>query len=114
MGANIVAVSPQRKEFLLEVIKKNHITFDVLSDAGNTVAAQFGLRFSVSGYLQDIYRGFGLDLAKFNGDDSWTLPMPGRFIIDSSSTVRYAEADPDYTVRPEPTDTLQFLKTLQG
>ena len=96
----------------MEMIKKNNITFDVLSDAGNGVAAQFGLRYTVPEYLKKIYQGFGLDLAKFNGDDSWTLPMPGRFIIDANSLVRYAEADPDYTVRPEPADTLQALSTL--
>ena len=107
-----MAISPQRKEFLLEVIKKNNITFDVLSDAGNSIAAQFGLRYTAPEYLKKIYRGFGLDLAKFNGDDSWTLPMPGRFIIDTNSLVRYAEADPDYTVRPEPADTLQALSAL--
>lgn len=84
----------------------------MLSDAGNALAAQFGLRFTVPDYLKEIYRGFGLDLPKMNGDESWTLPMPGRFIIDTKSIVRYADVDPDYTVRPEPADTLQALRAL--
>jgi len=54
----------------------------------------------------------GIDLKKYNGDDSWTLPMPGRFIIDRSGVIRYAEVNPDYTVRPEPEEVIGILKEL--
>ena len=54
----------------------------------------------------------GIDLNKYNGDDSWTLPMPGRFIIDRSGVIRYAEVNPDYTVRPEPEEVIGILKEL--
>jgi len=39
---------------------------------------------------------------KFNGDASWTLPIPARFLIDRGGIIRWAEADPGYTTRPEP------------
>jgi peroxiredoxin len=106
-------VSPQRAEFLRMMIKKNKLGFDILSDAGNAVAAQFGLKFTLTDAVQKIYREtFKLDMEKFNGDASWTLPMPARFIIDRSGTIRYAQADPDYTRRPEPEETLAALKAL--
>jgi len=63
-------------------------------------------------YLRDVYRTFPLDLEKFNGDASWTLPIPARFIIDREGTIRAVEADPDYTTRPESDDTLRALRTL--
>jgi peroxiredoxin len=59
-----------------------------------------------------VYRTFPLDLEKFNGDASWTLPIPARFIIDREGIIRAAEADPDYTTRPEPDDTLRALRAL--
>jgi len=59
--------------------------------------------------LQEIYRGFPLDLPKFNGDNSWTLPIPARFVIDSRGVIRAAQSDPDYTTRPEPSDTLEAV-----
>jgi len=59
-----------------------------------------------------VYRTFPLDLEKFNGDASWTLPIPARFIIDREGIIRAAEADPDYTTRPEPDDTLRALRIL--
>lgn len=94
------------------MIDKHKLTFNVLSDAGNAVAAQFGVKFTVSDDVKKIYHGFRIDLEKVNADGSWTLPMPARFIIDHEGTIRYAQADPDYTVRPEPEDTVAMLRTL--
>jgi len=36
-----------------------------------------------------------------------------RYIIDRNAVVRYAQVDPDYTIRPEPEHTLAVLKELQ-
>ena len=94
------------------MIAKNHLTFDILSDAGNEVAAKFGVKFTVGDEVKKVYQGFGLDLEKFNDDASWTLPMPARFIIDRGGVVRYAEADPDYTRRPEPSHTVAALREI--
>ena len=76
------------------------------------MAAAFGIRFSLPDYLRRIYRTFPLDLEAFNGDASWTLPMPARFVIDRQGIIRAAEFDPDYTTRPEPGDTLAALRRL--
>ena len=76
------------------------------------VADRFGLRFALPDDLHQLYLTFPLDLEKFNGDASWTLPIPGRFVIDQQGVIRYAESDPDYTTRPEPEDTLAALRAL--
>jgi peroxiredoxin len=95
------------------MIEKHKITFDILSDAGNQVATKFGLTFRVSDAVKKVYQEtFKLDFEKFNGDTSWTLPMPARFIVDQGGVIRYAQADPDYTTRPEPDETLQALRAL--
>jgi peroxiredoxin len=62
--------------------------------------------------LRRIYRAFPLDLEAFNGDASWSLPMPARFVIDQGGVIRAAQSDPDYTIRPEPSDTLETLRAL--
>jgi peroxiredoxin len=108
-----VAISPQRPEHNRELIRSRALGFEILSDAGNEVAARFGLRFRLPDYLQKIYASFPLDLAAYNGDTSWTLPMPARFIIDSTGIIRYAESDPDYTTRPEPDHTLAALRAMR-
>ena len=92
--------------------KAKKLDFDVLSDPGNTVARKFGLVHALPEDLRKIYLKFGIDLPKHNGDDSWTLPLAARFIIDRDACIRYAETDADYTIRPDPEHTLNALKSI--
>ena len=108
-----MAVSPQTEEISRGLIQDKKLGFALLSDPGNRVAKQFGLVYKLPQDLKKIYIKFGIDLEKFNGDDSWTLPIPARYIIDPSGFIRYRESDPDYTIRPEPEDTIQALKILK-
>ena len=62
--------------------------------------------------MRSMYEGWGIDLPSFNGDDSWRLPMPARYVVDRERTIRYARVDPDYMTRPEPGETLEFLRGL--
>jgi peroxiredoxin len=39
--------------------------------------------------------------------------MPGRFIIDRSGIIRYAEVNADYTVRPKPEEVIGVLKFIR-
>ena len=114
LGASLVAVSPQLPEHSLSIIQKNQLSFDILRDAGNAYTAELGLRFALPAQLQPIYRSFGIDLPACNGDPAWTLPMPARLVIDREGIVRAVDADPDYTVRPEPEKTLADVKKLSG
>ena len=110
--ANLVAITPQLSEDSRSLIEKQGLTFDLLSDPGNDYAARLGLRFKLSDVLKDVYLGFGLDLAARNGEGSWTLPMPGRFVVDRTGIVRAVDVDPDYQFRPEPQKTIDDVKGL--
>jgi len=107
-----VVITPQLESFSKEMRQKLRLDFDILSDRGNRIASQFGLTFTLPEDLRGVYRKFGIDLARYDGDESWTLPMPARFIIDRQAMVRWAAADPDYTMRPEPADTVKALREL--
>jgi peroxiredoxin len=110
LGASLVAISPQTAPNSRKSVRQNDLTFPILSDPHNDVAAAFGLRFAMPDYLVDLYKSLKNDLPAFNGDPSWTLPMPGRFVIAPDGTVLYAEVNPDYTRRPEPEDMLPALR----
>ncbi len=90
------------------------MTFEILSDPGNQVAQRYGLTFQLTEDLKEVYLKFNIDLEKYNGDDSWTLPLPARLIIDGDGIIRYAEINADYTVRPEPEETIVALKNMIG
>lgn len=111
-GATLVAITPQTASNSRKSIAQHKLSFPVLSDPGNQVAERFGLRYRLPDDLIAVYRQLGVDLATFNGDDSWTLPMPARFVIDRAGEIRYAEASADYTHRPEPKELLAALTKL--
>lgn len=76
------------------------------------MASEFGLVFDLPDELKTIYKSFGIDLEKFNGDTSWQLPMPARFITDSDGKIIDSQVNPDYTVRPEPTQIVEILDRM--
>lgn len=108
-GASLIAISPQREANSRRSQRENKLGFPILSDPGNQVAAAFGLRFALPDYLVDLYRQLGNNLPLVNGDDSWTLPMPARFVLSPQGRVLYREVNPDYTQRPEPEALLAVL-----
>ena len=110
LGAALVAVSPQTAPNSRKSLRQNGLAFPILSDPHNAVAAAFGLRFALPEDLVALYKSLKNDLPAFNGDASWTLPMPGRFVVAQDGTVLYAEVNPDYTRRPEPDDMLPALR----
>jgi len=108
-GASLVAISPQTPANSRKAQRTHGLTFPILSDHGGAVANAFGLRFRLPDDLIAIYKASGADLARVNGEPSWTLPMPARYIINPDGLIIYAEVNPDYTRRPEPADLLSIL-----
>lgn len=110
LGASLVAISPQTAVNSRKSVRQNALGFPILSDTHNDAAAAFGIRFALPDYLVDLYKSLKNDLPAFNGDPSWTLPMPARYVIGQDRTILYAEVNPDYTRRPEPEDMLPALR----
>ena len=113
LGATICAITPQPPHASRPLIEKHKISFDLLSDYGNGYAAKLGLRFKLPNDLKQVYLSFGNDLVVRNSENSWTLPMPGRFVIDALGIVRAVDVDPDYRYRPEPEKTVEDVKALK-
>jgi peroxiredoxin len=110
LGANLVAISPQTRVNSRKSQRQNNLEFPILSDPENQTAAAFGVRYALPAYLVDLYTKLKNDLPGFNGDTSWTLPMPARFVIGQDGIIGYAEVNPDYTRRPEPRDMLPAIR----
>lgn len=91
------------------------VSFPLLADEGNEVADRYGLVHGFPDDLKRVYReAFGVDLADYNGDDAWTLPMPARYLLDRDRTVRWASVSADYTRRPDPAETVEAVERLTG
>ncbi len=114
LGATFIAISPQLQSFNREFREEKKLTFEILSDPGNEVAQRYGIKYKLPEDLREVYLQFNIDLPKYNGDDSWTLPLPARLVIDQEGIIRYAAINADYTVRPDPEETIAALKNIMG
>jgi peroxiredoxin len=72
-----------------------------------------GVVYTFPADLKNLYLNvFKIDVQAVNDASVWQLPIPARFIIDTSGTIRDAKADPDYRYRPDPSEALAVAKSL--
>jgi peroxiredoxin len=112
-GASLVAISPQLPDNSLSTEEKNHLTFPVLSDVGNTVAKRFGIVFTLPAALINANKAMGRDFVEINGEaGAAELPMPATFILDKSGVIRLAFVEEDWTKRLDPDIVVDTLRGL--
>jgi len=112
-GARVLAVSPQKPGQSLEQVREDDFPFEILSDLDNRVMRAYDLFFRVPEGMVRVYREeLGLDLADYNGDGRYVLPVPATFVIDREGVIRAAFAKVDYKQRMEPAAILKALRNL--
>ena len=111
-GATLLAISPQTVSQSFFMADQHKLRFAMLSDAGNSVARQFGLVYRVPDDQQAIYKRAFINLPFANGDESWELPVPATYIVNKNGIIAHAWVNPDYTERPEPADVVRALNRV--
>ena len=114
LGAGLVVITPELERYTRALRSKLNLNFDLLTDLHLKIAEQFGLVFTLPDYLRELYKSFGSTLDRFNDEPGYRLPMPARYIVDQKGIIRSADINADYTVRPEPSETLERLRNLTG
>jgi len=115
LGADLMAISTELPDNTLTMAEKHAIPIDILSDATSEVLKKYRLWFAVPEEVKTLYlEKFGLNLEKYNGAGRWELPVPATYVLDRGGIVRAGEADPDYTVRMEPSDVVTALRSIAG
>lgn len=98
----MIAISPEQPELAALMEAKHQLEFDILFDNDNTVARKFGLVFQLPEPLRSIYKTFGTDLVKYNGNQNFELPLPATYLVDCNGIVQFAFVYADYRKRLEP------------
>ncbi len=112
LHASLIVLSPQLQAFTRRGAEQQKLGFPVLLDHDNKVGEAYGLAFRLPDDLIEVYKKIGVDLPRYNGDESWRLSIPARIVIRRDGIVAAAEADLDYTHRPEVEPTLAVLRSL--
>lgn len=108
-GAKLIAISPELPDNSMTTVEKNQLSFQVLSDINNKVAEAFNLVFTLPPDLQEIYRGFNIDLDTNQGNTQQQLPIAATYIIEQDGSISYDYLAEDYKLRADPQDILKAL-----
>lgn len=112
LGAEILVLTPELERYTRPLHKKLNLTYDILTDLHLKTAEQFSLVFTLPDYLRELYKSFGSALDRFHDEPGYRLPIPARYVIDQQEVIRAAEVNADYTVRPEPSETVKQLRAI--
>ena len=111
-GAQIIAVSPEKPEYLDEMAEKTGAEFTLLYDEGYKIADAYDVTFKPSAMQLFTYNTIlGGKLKDSHSDDSQRLPIPATYIINQEGLIIWRQFDPNYKNR----STVQgILKALES
>ena len=111
-GGDLIAISPQTPDNSERTISSNAIDFEVLSDHGNGVAAEFGIAYSTPDAVRRTTAMFGVDIDAVNGATNSELPISATYVVGADRRIALASVEADFRVRLEPADALAALRAL--
>ena len=84
----------------------------VIHDVDNQIAHQFGIVYTLNDQLKTLFSSWEMSLADLHQSEQWELPIPASYIIDQNRKAIFCYAEADYTKRIDPTELLEFNKSL--
>jgi peroxiredoxin len=93
-GGDVISIVPETVHYARNLQKVREVPFRVLIDLDLAYALSLGLVFWLSEKLKEMYRGFGIDLERFQGHGGWFLPIPATLVVGRDGQVRHALSTP--------------------
>jgi len=110
LGARMVAIVPEKAPFAAEMKFDSNVRFPILSDIDNGYAMSLNLAIWIGGEMRDMMVGLGRDLPRYQGSDSWMLPIPATFVVGQDGCIKARFLDPDYRRRAAVEDLIAALR----
>jgi peroxiredoxin len=109
-GGQIEAIMPEQQRFAAEFKREAASPFKVLTDLDNGYALLLNLAIWVGPDLERLLTSHGRRLPDYQGNDSWTLPIPATFVLGQDGVVRARFVDPDFRRRMTVDDLVGALR----
>jgi peroxiredoxin len=109
VGGQIIAVMPERQQFVSDLRKISQAPFLVLTDMDNGYAMSLGLAIWVGDEMRKIISQRH-DLPAYQGNDTWVVPIPATFVVGQDGRIRARFVDPDYRKRMAIEDLLAAMR----
>ena len=99
LGYQILAVSPDKPEYLQASKQEKDLSYTLLSDSDMQASKAFGLAFKVDPATYERYKNNGMDLEERSGYDHHLLPTPAVFLVNPDGMITFQYVNPDYKTR---------------
>jgi len=110
-GTRLIAVTPEKPEFISKTIEKTNATYPLLYDKEMKIMKAYAVAFEVDPKTVSRYKNADIDLATANGQkDKIYLPIPAVYLISKEGTILYRYFDADYKRRPSVQEIINNLK----
>ena len=93
-GGEVVSIVPETAKYARNLQATRRVPFRVLTDMDLGYALSLGLMFWVGQKIMDMYRGFCIDLAQFQGNGGWFLPIPATLVVGATAGSKPASSTP--------------------
>jgi len=110
LGARMVAIVPDREQFAAEMRADCNANFPILCDMDNGYAMSLNLAIWVGAEMQEYMTKIGRRLPEYQGNDTWTLPIPATFVVGKDGRIKARFVDPDYRKRMTINELIAALK----
>ena len=109
LGSQTVAIMPETQAYAGKFKAEAGAPFPVLTDLDNGYALSLNLAIWLDTEIQRLlsYQ----DMASFQGNDGWVLPIPATFVVGRDGLVKARFVDPDFRKRMEIDDLIDALKS---
>jgi len=111
-GTTVLSITPEIALFNRRLKRRLSLNFPVLTDLDNGYALELGLMISATARVRNRYAKAGLDLARYQANPDWFLPIPATLVIDRSGVVRHAFVNLDFRKRFDPEAIPEILAGL--
>lgn len=109
-GATVVAVSPEKPEYLEKMEEKTGAKFRLLYDEDYKISDAYDVTFLSDKKQIALYnKMLNANLKETHSDDSQRLPIPATYIIDTKGKIVWRQFDPDYKNRSSVKDIINNL-----
>jgi peroxiredoxin len=109
-GVTVVAVSPEKPEYLDKMAEKTGVKFKLLYDEGYRIADAYDVTFTPEPKQLFVYNTImNAKIKKTHSDDSQRLPIPATYIIDQKGTIHWRQFDPNYKNRSSVKNIIEHL-----
>ncbi|PKP30166.1 MAG: alkyl hydroperoxide reductase [Bacteroidetes bacterium HGW-Bacteroidetes-16] len=113
-GVKVIAISPEKPEYLDKMAEKTGAEFTLLYDEGYQIAKAYDVNFAPDKMQLFTYNVvLGGKLKETHSDDTQQLPIPATYIVNQDGMITWRQFDRDYKNRSSVKDILTALEELK-